>query len=187
MWVGYAKKDWSLARGISHGDKFGNLIGPCDRVAADKSDNIWVGTYVIFPKTDWNQFPHSNLCSRVCWSIKWKKFEVGSIFMVPNQPIYIYIYIYIYGLVGYHENWSYLKFFSFYAPTHTGAQIRVGELVPICFWENNIRPYPYIVAFIGCNPVAGTYEVPEFVPVRNTPCQTSVFFSIAHSHAWCQY
>merc|ERR1712055_88206 len=31
----------SLARGISHGDKFGNLIGTCGRVAADKSDNIW--------------------------------------------------------------------------------------------------------------------------------------------------
>ena len=32
------------------------------------------------------------------------------------------------------------------------------------------------------------YEVPEFVPVRNTPCQTSAifFFSMAHSHAWCQ-
>ena len=43
----------------------------------------------------------------------------------------------------------------------------------------------YIVAFIGCNPGAGTCEVPEFAPVRNTPCQISVFFSIAHSHAWC--
>merc|ERR1712105_245839 len=31
----------SLARGISHGDKFGNLIGTCGRVAADKSDNVW--------------------------------------------------------------------------------------------------------------------------------------------------
>merc|ERR1712105_345558 len=49
-------------------------------------------------------------------------------------------------------------------------------------------PVPYIVAFVGCNPAAGTYEVPEFVPVRNTPCQTSAifFFSMAHSHAWCQ-
>merc|ERR1712105_36920 len=27
--------------GISHGDKFGNLIGTCGRVAADKSDNVW--------------------------------------------------------------------------------------------------------------------------------------------------
>merc|ERR1712105_382701 len=90
-------------------------------------------------------------------------------------------------------------------------------------------PVPYIVAFVGYNPAAGTYEVPEFVPVRNTPCQTSAiflrgsricprakypvpnfcnffmrfpnlsqceiprakllqffFFSMAHSHAWCQ-
>merc|ERR1711984_8007 len=43
MGVGHAKKKncRSLARGISHGDKFGNLIGTCGRVAADKSDNVW--------------------------------------------------------------------------------------------------------------------------------------------------
>ena len=118
MWVGYAKKDWSLARGISHGGKFGNLIGTCDRVAADKSNNIWVGTYVIFPKTDWNQFPHSNLCSRVCLIIKWKKFEVGSNIMLPNpslfkkqpfSPTYFSKNCITQqkGPVGYHENWPY--------------------------------------------------------------------------------
>merc|ERR1712030_212176 len=40
---GHAKKKncRSLARGITWGDKFGNLIGTCGRVAADKSDNVW--------------------------------------------------------------------------------------------------------------------------------------------------
>merc|ERR1712179_897696 len=39
---GTSKKNCrSLARGISHGDKFGNLIDTCGRVAADKSDNVW--------------------------------------------------------------------------------------------------------------------------------------------------
>merc|ERR1712055_614801 len=41
-WAMLKKKNCrSLARGISHGDKFGNLIGTCGRVAADKSDNVW--------------------------------------------------------------------------------------------------------------------------------------------------
>merc|ERR1712179_127116 len=39
---GTSKKNCrSLARGISHRDKFGNLIGTCGRVAAEKSDNVW--------------------------------------------------------------------------------------------------------------------------------------------------
>ena len=104
-----------------------------------------------------------------------------------TQPAYIYIYIYM-GWLGTMKIDPTSNFFHFMLQHTREHRFEWGNWFQSVFGKITYVPTGQcIVAFIGCNPGSGTYEVPEYAPVRNTPYRISVFFSIAHSHAWCQY